>query len=807
MARRRLVVTLAAAGCIPLAAAAWVSWPLPDDVRRAEAPAGAGVTLTDRSGVVLRTTRAADGSRVRWMPMSALDPDVLAAFVAVEDRRFFEHHGIDWRGAARAARDNLLAGRVVSGASTITMQLARLVRPASRSWTGKARQAMWALRLEAHLSKQEILERYLNRVEMGQGAVGVGAAAALYFDADAGELSLGQAALLAGIAHAPSRDNPLVAPARAAARRAVALSRLRASGYAATAEIALAQSEPLVATRRSAPFLAPHFTTRALSVLEDNPECGTRNEETGALVSSFLVPRSSCAPPSGTIRTSLDLTLQAALESDVRATVQTLRDRGVEQAAAVILDNAGGAIRAWVGSPDFWADTAGQADMVVSPRQPGSALKPFLYGLAFDRGDTPASVLADVARTYATATGPYRPRNYDRRFHGPVRAREALASSYNMPAVALADRVGPAALLATLHAAGFRSLSRSAEFYGLGLALGDGDVTLLELANGYRALAGDGLWRPARFTESEAAPLATGGTRVMSARSAALVLDILADPAARVPGFGVETPFDFPFRAAVKTGTSRHFTDNWAVGVAAGFTVAVWVGNFNGRPMEGVSGVAGAGPLLAHAMLLAARRIPPGELVHPSAVGATALEICRVSGMRAGPACPRVTEWFAPGTAPAAECDWHHDGTLTLPALYAEWAAQAAAAGATAGAGAGAGGAVGQGVESPSSGIDRGTEAGAAVRLVSPAADTAGFRIVSPRDGDRYRIPPGVPARYATVALVAAGAGSGRDLAWFIDGRLTRATRLTLAPGAHVIRAVASGRGGPARDEVRVVVE
>jgi len=778
-----------------LVAAGWVAWPLPNDIRHPEMTTGTGLTLTDREGVVLRTTRAADGSRVHWLSLDAIDPDILAAFLAVEDRRFFQHDGIDWRGAFRAAHDNALEGRVVSGASTITMQLARIVRPGARGWTGKARQALWALRLEAHLSKRQILEQYLNRVEMGQGAVGVGAAAALYFDADAAEVSLGQAALLAGIAHAPSRDNPLVSPPHAATRRTFALERLRTAGYASSAEVAHARAEPLMAARRKAPFLAPHFTTWTLSVMDDAPECGPSLEERDARARSVLVSGSPCTAD-GTIRTSLDLTLQAQVESEVRATVQTLRGRGVEHAAAVVVDNSTGAIRAWVGSPDFWADTAGQTDMVVSPRQPGSALKPFLYGLAFDRGATPATVLADVAHTYATATGPYRPRNYDHRYHGPVRAREALASSYNLPAVELADRMGAAALLGTLHAAGFASLSRSAEYYGLGLALGDGDVTLLELANAYRSLANGGMWRPMRFTDDDRAPSATEGTRVMSDRSAALVLDILADPAARVPGFGVVTPFDVPFRAAVKTGTSRHFTDNWAVGVTAGFTVAVWVGNFNGRPMEGVSGVAGAGPLLAHTMLLTARRTPPGDLVRPEAVGAVPLDICRVSGMRAGPDCPRVTEWFAPGTVPVAECDWHHDRVLTLPAAYAEWAAQAADPASSAIAAADA----------------RPSRAGGVEATMRHAAvvDSAGFRIVSPRDGDRYQVPPGVPARYATVALLAAGAASGQAIEWYVDGRLTRTSRLALEPGEHVIRAVVAGgenRGKGVRDEVRVVVE
>ena len=605
----------------------WLGRPLPAGMLDAPRP---GLVLVDRAGLPLRNTRAADGTLRRWVPLADLDPDLIAAFLAVEDRRFLRHRGVDSRALGRAALANLKARRIVSGGSTITMQLARLLRPMPRTWPGKASQILWALRLERARSKAEILEQYLNRVPLGQGAIGVEAAAALYFGAHADELSLGQAALLAGLARAPSSDNPLVSRRRARARRSAALERLVTSGYAAQAAATRASLEPELSAGSPGRFLAAHFTTRA-----------ARWQEAGGA-------------GAGTVRTSLDLPLQLALEAEVRHTVETLADRGVSQAAAVVLDNATGEVLAWVGSPDFWADTAGQVDMVVSPRQPGSALKPFLYALAFDRGYTPATILPDVQRIYQTATGPYRPRNYDRRFHGPVRAREALASSYNLPAVELANRLGPASLLRLLHEAGFASLDRSAEYYGLGLSLGNGDVTLLELANGYRALGNGGVWRPWRWTAARPGDAPDPGRRIVSPASAALVLDILDDPVARIPGFGVETPLDFPFPVAAKTGTSRHFTDNWAVGVTGGFTVAVWAGNFNGRPMDGVSGVSGAGPLLHRAVLATAARHSTGRLPSAEAAGAIPVPICRLSGLRATSRCPTATEWFAPGTAPTA---------------------------------------------------------------------------------------------------------------------------------------------------------
>src|ERR1043166_4180405 len=236
-------------------------------------------------------------------------------------------------------------------------------------------------------------------------------------------------------------------------------------------DAARATQEKLIGDSRPTSFLAPHFTTHVLAWTDDG-----------------------AGQP--TIRTTLDLGLQRIVEDEVRHTVSVMRDRGVAQAAAVVLDNRTGEVRAWVGSPDFYESEAGQTDMVISARQPGSALKPFLYGMAFDRGVTAATVLRDIPRTYPTPTGPYSPRDYDRHFRGPVRAREALASSYNVPAVELASRMSSASLLQTLHRAGFESLRHDADYYGLGLALGNGDVTLIELANGYRALANEGEWSP-----------------------------------------------------------------------------------------------------------------------------------------------------------------------------------------------------------------------------------------------------------------------------------------------------------------------
>jgi penicillin-binding protein 1C len=776
------------------ASAAFVAWPL--SARNLTPPAASGITVTDRSGAILRSARASDGSRLRWVPLDRMEPALLAAFVATEDRGFYQHHGIEWRSFARAARDNLFAGRIVSGASTISMQAGRLIGGLPRGMTGKPRQLLWALRLEAHLTKQEILEQYLNRVPLGQGAVGVESAAGLYFGASASNLSLGQAALLAGLARAPSRDNPMVSEARATARRAMALQRLAAGNYTGAADYERARNEPVrlfalraatalmtpdtipgapVITLRHEPFPAPHFTSWLLA---------TRDTADIA----------HAGASSNVLRTTLDLTLQQAVEGEVRHTVQQLKDQQAEHAAAVVLDNATGDVLAWVGSPDFTAPR-GQVDMVVGRRQPGSALKPFAYALAFDRGLTAATVLDDISRTWQTASGPYRPRNYDRREHGPVRAREALASSYNIPAVAVADMLGVPTLLHELRAAGFASLTRSPEHYGLGLALGDGDVSLLEMANAYRALGNGGVWRPVRVDANETGR--DSSVRIVSAGAAALVLDMLADPVARLPGFGETTPFDFAFPAAVKTGTSRHFTDNWAVAVTGNFTVAVWVGNFDGHPMAAVSGVSGAGPLLRHVVLRMAAHIAPGVLVSLASVGATRERVCRISGQRAIPECPAIDEWFLPGThAPTGE-NWYREGALVLPARYAAWRKRTREH-------------VGDGDSVAATGgdNDRVGTSGAVQQSATAnrafAAVTHPLVIESPRDGDRYALPLGPEAAVATISFRAAGRDAAHALAWSVDGAPYSRARWLLQPGTHVI-AVRSATG--ARAEAHIIVE
>lgn len=633
-------VVCAVGAAAPLA---FIAWPLPEGLLAREAIAS--LRILDREGGLLRELRSReDGRAVPLPPGEPIPPRIRQAFLAAEDARFDAHPGIDPLAMARAAVQNLREGRIVSGASTLTQQLARRLVPRERTFVGKAQEALWAMRLEFRLPKERILREHLDRVPLGNSNHGVEAASHFYFGRGARTLSAGQAALLAGMASSPARYDPFRHPRRARERMGLVLERMVELGFLEPEEARVERETPLDLVPREHRFQAPHLTTHLV-----------RN-----LGGVGLEGASS-------VRTSLDPRLQGEVERLVRDELQALVSHAVSQAAVLVVDNASGEVLAYVGSRDFLDEgEGGQNDGVQSKRQPGSALKPFAYGLALASGYTAATILEDVETHLSTPTGAWVPKNYDRRVHGPVRLRAALANSYNVPAVRLADGVRPDRILALLHRAGFSSLDRGADHYGAGVVLGNGDVTLWELARGFRGLARGGVAEPLRLVLEGADPSGTrlsaaeelSPSRFLPADATALLTDILSDEAARSPAFGLENALRLPFPVAAKTGTSRAYVDNWAAGYTAERTVAVWVGNFDGRPMQGVSGISGAGPLFRRVMERAMEGIHPAPLVDEGRFARA--EICSLSGARAMPACPHsISEKFLPGTEPQAPCAMH----------------------------------------------------------------------------------------------------------------------------------------------------
>jgi penicillin-binding protein 1C len=653
----RVVAVLVAAPLVALFVTA-AATPLPPELSSPEA-FDTSTSILDRHGIVLREIRSDDGMRARFRPLDELGGIVPRAVIAAEDSRFDHHPGVDPLAVVRAFGQAITAGRVVSGASTLTQQLGRTLVKRPRSLGGKFLEMALALRIEASLGKRAILEQYVNRVTFGPGLRGIEAASRFYFDKPARDLSLAEAAALAGMPRGPSLYDPRRGTERLERRRARVLDRMVARGFITEAEASLAKTEPIALAPKGSGLGAPHLVRGVLSGVID-PAAGA------------LKGRAS------SITLTLDRGLQRELEVLALRTVQGLADRSVTAASIVVIENRTGEILAYVGSPDIEDEVRlGHNDGVLALRQPGSTLKPFVYELAMERlAFTPATALPDVALHFPSQEGVYEPQNYDGRFHGPVRLREALANSYNVPAVWTAAALGPDRVLARLRDLGFASLTKDASSYGVAIALGDGEVKLLELANAYATLARGGFALPvravreARSPEGSILPLpAADPRRVLDEAHAYLITDILSDKNARLASFGDGSVLELPFPAAVKTGTSKGFRDNLAVGFTPEVTVAVWVGNFNGSPMEGVSGVTGAGPLFRDAMIAASRLLPPSPFKKPEGRIHEAL-ICPLSGGRPGPACPHTKpEFFAAfaafaaagseGAAPARPCQMH----------------------------------------------------------------------------------------------------------------------------------------------------
>ncbi len=625
--------------------------------------------IYDRTGqVVLYEIFDPQGGNRTVVPLDRMPQYLKNATVALEDRNFWTNPGIDLYGMARAAYTTI-RGDQIQGASTITQQLVKnvLIPPNERTLRDPYNPATYARKLKEIIlsneisrryDKKQILEWYLNGNYYGNVAYGVEAAAEAYFGKHVEDLDLPESATLAAIPQYPSL-NPIDNPQAAVERRNIVLDQMFLQGYISQQEVIAAKSAKMKVTPKRFDIRAPHFVFYVRRLLEE--KYGPEMLYTGGL----------------RVYTTLDYGIQQTAEQVARDQVAKLQatKSNVTNASVVVIRPNTGEIVAMVGSVDYFnRDIDGQVNVSISPRQPGSSFKVFNYLTAFAQGYTAASMLMDV-RTVFDDPGnpPYVPENYDRKYHGPVRLRTALASSFNIPAVKLISLVGAKNVVNTAHRMGINTLNR--ESYGLALTLGGGETTLLDMTYANSVLANQGLMAgvpvnpqqlkpgyrtldPAailKIVDSEGKTLYEFGKpdtqRVVTPQLSYLMSDVLADNTARAPGFGSNSVLRLTRPAAVKTGTTSDWRDNWTIGYTPDYAVGVWVGNSDNAEMEHISGVTGAGPIWHDIM----EKIHQGVPVHPFAEppGMIRVEVCATSGLLPTPYCPeRVKELFIAGTEP-----------------------------------------------------------------------------------------------------------------------------------------------------------
>lgn len=601
----------------------------------------------DRSGRVLSFFPDERGERRLWTGFDAIPDRVIQAFLAAEDARFFEHTGYDIRAIIRAIWDNSRQGHVVSGASTITQQLVKLVYPRERNFYQKFIELIKSVRLESKLSKEQILEHYLNRVYLGNNIVGICLAARRYFEKPLDNISIAEAALLASLPKAPGYYNPYGPHLQELLdRKDWVLGRMLALGYLDQADYEQARTMSLSFSHNTEQLQAPHLVFQLKNDFRNR---------------------------TGSVKTTLDLDLQTSIEHILSSHRERLHYRGARQAACLIVDNRSMEVLALVGSLEYGPTDLGYNCGSRALRSAGSTLKPFLYGLALEQGYTAATLLEDTEQRFRSPRGDYIPTNYDRRAYGPMTIRKALANSLNLSAIKMLNCIGYEPFYHRLQQLGLINYpDLDADHYGLGLVVGNPEVSLEQLVSAYATLANNGCFRPLRFFLGPS-PAPDHGTPIFSPAVASIITDILADPGARSLTFG-NRPFDFPFRVALKTGTSTNYRDCWTIGYTPDYTIGVWVGNFDGQPTYQLSGASGAGPIFADIVRLLYRHSQPSSFSIDREV--VTCQVCSSSGLKPSPYCRHVIEeFFIKGTAPTRTCTFHTADSEQhhLPNAYADW--------------------------------------------------------------------------------------------------------------------------------------
>ena len=742
-----------------------------DEVKREFRPSD--TLILDRNGEVIQRLRIdASVRRGQWVALPDISPALRTALVLSEDKRFYEHSGVDWRAVSAAAWGNLWATKT-RGASTLSMQLAGLLdedwRAAAggRSITQKIGQTVSAQLLERSWRKDQILEAYLNLVPFRGEIVGIDALSRTLFGKAAHGLDEREAALAAALVRAPNAKAVQVTQRACGVLKAMqAPAKTDCEGLDLFATAAL-QRKAFYATEG----VAPHLARRLLSsTVRPEPVEGSAPLKASTLRQAQDRPSSART----VVRSTLHAPLQRFAVQTLRQHLRELRGRHVEDGAIVVLDNASGEVLAWVGSSGELSGAA-EVDGVLALRQPGSTLKPFLYAQAIgERRITAASLLEDSSSQIPTAGGLYIPQNYDRQFKGLVSSRTALGASLNVPAVRTLVMVSPDAFHKQLQAVGL-PLRETGDYYGYSLALGSSEVSLLSLTNAYRTLANSGRHSPIALSLSKGRPglaegsavkktastssARTGSVQALNPGAAFIVTDILADPMTRARTFGTDSLLATRFWTAVKTGTSKDMRDNWALGYSQRYTVGVWVGNASGAPMWDVSGTSGAAPVWAALMNYLHQSEPSRAPAPPAGVVQRQVTFADAAGR---PVEAARSEWFLRGTEQA---------------LFA--------------------------MDSGAAGGDSKRAGGQKVLRDSGKAAAVAARITAPANGTIIALDPDIPPNRQRVSFSA----QGRDLRWLMDGKpFARGAQAQWLPwpGRHVVQLL--DNSGQVVDEIRLEV-
>ncbi|MDY3131045.1 MAG: transglycosylase domain-containing protein [Treponema sp.] len=616
--------------------------------------------LYDCDNHLIQIIALEDGLRREWTDIESIPKEVQKLMLKAEDKRFYFHHGVDIFAVLNAFRQNTESSRTVRGASTITMQLAKMIYPEeNRTFAVKIKDAINAIRIEAKLSKKQILELYLNSVPFGYNCEGITSAARMFYGKELKNLSTEEISCLSVITRRPKDYNPITNPKECAQR--ASLLNPKEDDY-----------EKLLATAKAAyihscPFLLPHY----VNYLRQNYLSG--------------MPQNQAE-----LHLAVSLALQQVAENALNQALEQAEKSRISNGAILVLNNEDNSVIAWVGNGNFFdVQKQGQIDGITVQNQPGSSMKPFLYALALDTkaadGSSlyyPSMVLPDVPLEFGEDRV-YIPQNFNNRYNGPIRMRIALASSLNVPAVDLLDRIGVENYLEKLYQMNFTSLISQADVVDLGLALGVGEVTLAELAPAFSVFVRDGLYLPLSYekhSEKEIKKIQKkSGNQIYTRDTARILCSILSDKGARALGFGYTQTFQTEYPSIFKTGTSNQFQDIVALGATKEFTVAVWMGNHTGETVMGKTGsslpAAAAKQILDY--LEQYSKLSAEEKQFPLPENYEKKQICSLSGMPAGKNCPGVVYEYVPKDLVQDDCNWHvlngNKLSVIYPSEYQKW--------------------------------------------------------------------------------------------------------------------------------------